>query len=477
MTARVFSILALGALITILRPHPAAAQESKLAADIRLERERLAAKCSGFGGKEIIGCASTLVTDHPFHIAVGSLAPLNGFGFGLAFVPPQLKPNDDWRINWSADAVGALSGSWRAGVYATLVNSRVPAVGVTGPGGGTAADDARPRPYPTIAIYAQIASLAKVAYFGLGNASALDDRTLFAMRQSTIGSRVVWPLGRSGTLNRLNASALGEINGRWIDVGRSNGDSDPTIESRFTDVTAPGLAAQPATAQFGEGLRIAPAIGRLQLTYEGMLQQYGAGSDLSFRRWTADLRHDFTLTQTRRQADARPQNGPNECAVSVDRTVGVYGCPDPTIVTTDRVGTVGFRALVSRSNVSSGNRVPFYFQRTIGGSDIDGERLLAGFDDYRFRGPNLLLFQETIEHSIWGPIGAFAAAEQGRVSLIDDSATAGNFHNSYGAGLTLRAGGVPVVTAGLAAGRGEGHHLAFTVNASLLGGSPRPSLR
>ena len=180
---------------------------------------------------------------------------------------------------------------------------------------------------------------------------------------------------------------------------------------------------------------------------------------------------------TPRQDAAREQNSPNDCAVSVDRTVGDYGCPNPTNVTTNRVGTVGVRALLSRSAVSTGHRVPFYFQRTIGGSDIDGERLLASYDDARFRGPNLLVFQETIEHAVWGPLGVFAAAEQGRVALIGDALTSGTLRRTFGAGVTVRAGGVPMVTAWWAAGGGEGHHVAITMSTSLLGGSSRPSLR
>lgn len=178
-----------------------------------------------------------------------------------------------------------------------------------------------------------------------------------------------------------------------------------------------------------------------------------------------------------RESGVREQNGPNDCATAVDRTVGEYGCPDPTLVTTNRVGTVGFRALVSRSGVSSGSRVPFYFQRTIGGSDIDGERLLASYDDYRFRAPNLIVFQQTFEHVVWGPLGAFAAAEQGRVARIDDPLTQGELRKTFGAGLTLRAGGVPMVTIWWADGGPEGHHVAITMNTSLLGGSSRPSLR
>jgi len=53
---------------------------------------------------------------------------------------------------------------------------------------------------------------------------------------------------------------------------------------------------------------------------------------------------------------------------------------------------------------------------------------------------------------------------------------AGTFRTSIGAGLTLRAGGFPVVTFSWATGGSEGHHVAITINSSLLGASARPSL-
>jgi hypothetical protein len=290
---------------------------------------------------------------------------------------------------------------------------------------------------------------------------------------------VAWPIGRSGFFNRLNPTVLGELNGRWIHIAGSTAGPEPSIETGFTDATAPGLATQPATLQLGEGVRVAPALARLHLTYTGKLQQFIAPSDSSssFRRWTIDLGHDVSLWTTRRSGGVSEHNGPNECATSVDRTVGVYGCPDPTLVTSNRVGTLGFRVLVSRSDIGDGSRVPFYFQRTIGGSDIDGERLLASYDDYRFRAPNLLVFQQTFEHAIWGPLGAFAMGEQGRVALIDDSLTKGDLKKTFGAGLTLRAGGVPMASLWWATGASEGHRVVITMNAFLLGGSSRPSLQ
>ncbi len=39
----------------------------------------------------------TVATDDPFHVAVGSLPPLNGTALGLAFAE-HYTPNERWRI-------------------------------------------------------------------------------------------------------------------------------------------------------------------------------------------------------------------------------------------------------------------------------------------------------------------------------------------------------------------------------------------
>src|SRR5256885_15414218 len=84
--------------------------ESLLHADFRHERDHIQEACSSFGLKALGGCAAELVTDHPVHLALGSIAPQNGFGLGLAFVTHK-TPNESWRLSWSADAVGAISSA------------------------------------------------------------------------------------------------------------------------------------------------------------------------------------------------------------------------------------------------------------------------------------------------------------------------------------------------------------------------------
>jgi hypothetical protein len=127
------------------------------------------------------------------------------------------------------------------------------------------------------------------------------------------------------------------------------------------------------------------------------------------------------------------------------------------------------------SSPFSGSRVPFYFQPTLGGSDINGQRLLASFDDYRFRGPNLIALQETFEHSVWGPLGAYFAAEQGKVTQQGTGLSLADLTHSFSLGASIRAGGLPVMMLTFAWGPSK-HHLIATMDASLAGGSSRPSL-
>ena len=76
------------------------------------------------------------------------------------------------------------------------------------------------------------------------------------------------------------------------------------------------------------------------------------------------------------------------------------------------------RRPLSESITSGTSVVPFYFQQTLGGSDINSAMTLGSYQDYRFRvRRNVLLLQESFEHSIWGPFGLKFMADQGRVAL------------------------------------------------------------
>lgn len=429
-------------------------QESKLHAELRQERDRVSDACRSFS----FNCPYALFTDHPLHIAAGSMPPQNGFGVGGAFV--WSKNTRNWRMSWDFDAVGATSGAWRAGGYMKMVHTPHPA---------------KPQirathPYTVFDLYAQSISLNKLNFFGLGNNSTLAGKSLFGISQTIVGIGAIKPVFELKAIHWLNLALLGEVNGRFVSIRAEHGQSVPSIETLYTDATAPGLNSQPGFVQLGEGLRIEPAIGNVQLNYMAKFQQFFASSSShnSFLRWTVDLDHTYSLYGTSQSATSETV-GPDSCAPGGEK------CPEIPH-TRNLNGSIGVRLLLSESITSGSNVVPFYFQPTLGGQDINSQLALGSYQDYRFRAPNLLLLQESFEHSIWGPFGLKFMADQGRVALTRGDLGFSHLRHSFAAGLTLRAGAFPMVSMMFAWGGPEGQRNIFNMNTSLLGGSARPSL-
>ncbi len=480
--------------------------ESQLGADFRKERERFKENCASFKGFSLgaIGsCANQLFTDHPLHVAVGSLAPQNGIGFGPSFVVHK-TPNEDWRINWDFDGVVSPNGSWRTGAYMKLINTKVPAIKVlpaSKPGSHKKPKEINlVREYPVYNVYGEGISLDKIYYFGEGPQTITAGRSVYGMEEAIVGGNVTYPILQGSALKRLGLALLGEVDGRFVTIrGVGNGPS-PSILALYNDTTAPGLTYQPATSQFIEGIRMKPILfsDHLELNYVATFQQFVSSSNYSFRRWTLDLGHDFILygksgltlpkgaKVTHSCSDKngntiacpslyvagqpKSTNGPDECAIDPGAT-----CP-PISLSRNREGTASVRFILSESIVPKGNIAPFYFQPTLGGSDINGNLFLGSYQDYRFRAPNLILIRESIEHNLWGPLGVAFLADEGKVALTRGNVNFSNLDYSISVGFTLRAGGMPFVYLMFAWGGNEGNHTTTTINNSLLGGSARPSL-
>jgi hypothetical protein len=471
------------ALLALLSaPMLALAQESPLEAELRRESESVSDACGTFSFKSVPGCAYTLFTDHPLHIAAGSMPPQNGFGLGGAFV--WSKNTRDWRMSWDVDATSAFSGAWRTGAYMKMVHTPHPAkspLKVTIPKPGeTSKEEDKPKgpvsfthPYTVFNLYTQSISLNKLNFFGLGNDTLLTGKSVFGMSQTIVGASVIKPVFEWAAIRKLHLALLGEVNGRFVNIWGEHGESVPSIETLYGDATAPGLTTQPGFVQLGEGLRIKPVIGdSLELNYLGEFQQFFAPSNShnSFLRWTVDLDHTYYLYGYTQSAPKDTEKiGPDSCAPPGE------ACPEIPH-SRNLYGSIGVRLLLSESINSATSAVPFYFQQTLGGQDINNALSLGSYQDYRFRAPNILLLQETLEHSIWGPFGLRLMADQGRVALTRGEIGFSHLKHSFAGGLTLRAGGFPMVSLMFAWGGPEGQHTIANMNTSLLGGSSRPSL-
>src|SRR6202041_1426101 len=124
------------------------------------------------------------------------------------------------------------------------------------------------------------------------------------------------------------------------------------------------------------------------------------------------LDHTFNLygyTESALSVRNPNENGPDSCAYGDNK------CP-PVAGSRNLNGSIAVRLLLSESMNSAASAVAFYFQQTLGGSDINSAMSLGSYQDYRFRAPNLLLLQERFEHSIWGPFGLQFMADEGRVA-------------------------------------------------------------
>jgi len=444
------------------------AQESEIHADFRGEATRFKQSCDGFTLNKVPGCADLLFTDHPLHIAVGSIAPQNGFGAGGAYVG-HYTPNELWRTSWDADAIASDIGSWRAGFYFKAIHTPIEKIKViTTTSGPPAHSNLAVHRYAVFNLYAQAILLNELFYYGLGPDSLQANSSVFGMTETIAGADAIVPV-----IRRLNASLLGEINGRFVSLRGNHNESSPSIEQIFTEASAPGLATQPAFAQFGEGIRLEPALlnDHLQLDYLAQFRQFLAPSDshYSFRRFTADLDHTIPLYRNSGSYGPRTFNGPDECAPSL----GATKC---SAIQRNREGSLEVRLLITESIATASSVVPFYFEPTLGGSDINGDLWLPSYNDYRFRAPNAILLREALEHSIWGPIGFTFSADQGKVALTREDIAFNHLAHSFSAGVTLRAGGLPALSLAFAWAGPEGPHTIATVNTSLLGGSSRPSL-
>jgi hypothetical protein len=444
-----------------------AQNESRFHADLHREGAALKA-CSQFS--KFADCGQTLALGQPFHLAFGSLAPDNGMGFGLAFVEHKNFVSE-WRTNLSLDAVATMKSSWRTGAY--LKAYKLPA--------GNSYHAA-----PLFHLYTQSISLNRVDYFGLGPASTPLTHTTFGFSENITGADMALPISISGKSPVI--AILAELNGRFPSVRHGREHDILSIEALFDESTAPGLTHQPAYLQPSEAVRLVPSLfgDRITLNYLFQFQQFFAPGDslYSFRRLNFDFNHTIPLSHLSKSigkyygqssTTTLSHNTPDYCS-GAGRENQPMPCP-PASLTRKLEGSINLRAFISESFAGKGSQVPFYFMPTIGGSDLNGTPILPSYPDYRFRGPDLLLFRGTIEHSLGKlPIGALLSADEAKIGLRRGDISLDHLHHSFSAGFTVHAGGLPVLSFVYAWAGGEGSHTIANVDPSLLGSAARPSL-
>jgi hypothetical protein len=324
-------------------------------------------------------------------------------------------------------------------------------------------------PSTTVNFYSETNSLNRIYFYGLGSDTTPAARGDFGLTENVTGVSLILPV-HAWWIDGAGVSLLGEVNGRFPSQRGSSGDTSPSIDQIYNDTTAPGLTVKSNYFQAGEGIRLNPALPlkQLHLDYLAQFQQFVAGGNSyeSFRRFNADLNHTLVLytKDVGKPEASRPpiRGGPNVPPISPTRDV---------------TGSLTARLFIKESIANSGHIVPFYFQPTIGGSDLNGQAVLSSYPDYRFRGPDLLWIHGAYEQSMGKlPVGLFVGVDEAKVGLRRDDISFDHMRHSYSTGFTLHAGGLPAVYVLFCWGGNEGSHTVANINTSLLGNSVRPSL-
>ena len=254
-------------------------------------------------------------------------------------------------------------------------------------------------------------------FFGLGPDSARADLVNYGMRNTIVGgSAAVRPtswLTISGAADFLNP--------------RIDATADDTIGNRFDDSTAPGLAEQPEFMRYQSAIDVnfreprgnPRAGGRYLFTY----QRYDdtESNAYSFQRAEVDLQQYISLLRNRR--------------------------------------VLALRGLVSVSEEDDGARIPFYYQRSLGGPDD-----LRGFHRLRFRDKHALLLQAEYRWEIFTAVDGALFYDAGKVASRTEDLNLRDLESDYGFGFRFGSANGVFLRIDTAFGSRDGVHFIFRFN-------------
>lgn len=257
-------------------------------------------------------------------------------------------------------------------------------------------------------------------FYGRGRSSRVDDRVNYRATSTAAIARIVvkprqW-VSAGAHAGRLAAS-----------IGSGTDTRYPSIELRFADTDAPGLAEQPsfrysdlfATVDYRDQPGNARAGGYYSLTL-------GSYVDLDFGRYSF-RRVDLHLQQF----------------------FPIF----------DKKRVFALQARVISSSTADGRQVPFYLQPTVGGSTT-----LRSVSDYRFRDDNAIYLNAEYRWEAFSGLDMALFGDAGKVTAKPGDLGFGDLTHAYGVGLRFNTYKSVFLRLDVAAGAGEGiqYHFKFS---------------
>jgi hypothetical protein len=288
----------------------------------------------------------------------------------------------------------------------------------------------------SLEAYARGRRMTELPFYGIGQSSLLGNLTDFSLTERVVGG--------SAYVRPMEAYAIGaRVEGLWPIIHAGGSSSEPSIGTRFTGVTAPGLDDQPGFVHYQVFANFDYPTGQNGTPRHGV----DLKADYNVYRDLQDSR--FSFNRLLAEAQVRFQiAGP-------DRKLTLHG-------------------LTSATSVGAGSDVPFYFQETLGGAQnllgyhealLGSDETVAtlrGFDDYRFRDRNLILVQAEFRQKIWAQFDATFFVDAGKVTHDASQLGFTGLKHDFGVSISFMRVDATIVRFDFSFGGGEGNHSFLT---------------
>jgi hypothetical protein len=376
----------------------------------------------------------------PLGPQIGSIAPQGGTGLGLiartrvGFLSSHFKEQDRRERVSEVSARGLYSTS-NSYLLEGRYDFKMPAIGQGNATSATFEDQIK------ISVFASRVNLAKQRFYGIGPDSSLEGLAAYRLLLDKVGTATDWPIlsriSAGGTLQWVRPTILGP-----------SGTNIPPVFG-YGDAGAPGALFQPAFMNYKAYLDVHTGTNTTQTWQRTKVRgTYEHFTDLEAGTYSFDRINGFATTTFDIRKKTETLSLPTWKNALCESIAGGQ-CS---------IGKLTFNGLVTASYVGTGKTVPFYFQPTLGGTDINGFDTLRGFLDFRFRAPNRVLFQAQFDHHLWAFLGIYGFYDTGKVAIDPGDLALNHLRHTVGVGASIKVQDKIVLRAYVGFGTGEGTH-------------------
>jgi hypothetical protein len=231
-------------------------------------------------------------------------------------------------------------------------------------------------------------------YYGSGPDSELEDRTTYLREETSLYLRTGY---------QFTENIVWMVSGGYLgnEVRKGKDGSYPTTQEVFDDVTAPGLTTPPDYLRFGT-----------QVLFD-------------YRDEPANPHSGFMVALALGRFEDQSEDAFSFTSIGIDSRAA--------IPLGSRQRILALRGVWIIDQADAGNQVPFFMQKSLGGSHT-----LRGFDSFRFTGEKVMLYQAEYR---WEPSDLWELAlfvDTGTVSEADSRLSFSNLEWDYGAGIRFK---------------------------------------